>query len=129
MTPEDQSLTDTFDTDTASDTILEDVTVPSGELWYVEELHVDVDGTGDAGSMGVSVAVSGSDIFTEVTPSDYELLSRGNDTGLMETDAIDSGSATVDAYASEGEVVRVGVDQAGGANGTAYYSLAIRRVL
>jgi|GEM_PF-3154233 len=129
----------TYDTTTADESIhdrqpldgttgtLASLTVPDGELWYVEGVHVATDGSGDAGGIELAVAVGDGATLDGMTPT-IDRAGRGASVGVDTTRA-DGGSATVDAYASAGEEIRLVEAYEQGSTGGYHYSLQVRRVV
>lgn len=110
-----------------TDDTLASLTVPDGELWYVDDLHVATDGSGDDSGVGVAVGVADAATLDGME-SVVGRAGRGDSLGV-DTTVADGATAVVDAYATGGEEVRVVEAHEGGSTGGYHYSLQVRKVL
>ncbi|MFC7140926.1 hypothetical protein ACFQMA_13965 [Halosimplex aquaticum] len=125
-TTADESIHDRQPLDGAT-TTLASLTVPAGELWYVDGVYVTADGSGDASGVEVSVGVGDGATLDGIAPS-IDRAGRGSSVGV-DTTRPDGGAATVDAYASAGEEIRVVESYEQGSTGGYHYSVQVRRVV
>lgn len=110
-----------------STTTLESITVPSGELWWVDGLYVATDGSGDAAGIDLAVAVGDTTTLDSMMPT-IDRAGRGALVGV-DTTISDGGVAEVGAYASASEEIRAVEAHEAGSTGGYHYSLQLRRVV
>lgn len=125
-TQTDESIHGRQTLDGTEDTVAS-LTVPSGELWYVDGAYVATDGSGDASGVELSVAIADSTTLDAMDPL-LDRAARGGSVGV-DTTRSDGGVAEVDAYASAGEEIRLIESHEAGSTGGYHYSLQVRRVV
>lgn len=127
---EDQSVTGSYSPD-GTEQILEQLTVPAGETWYLEGGSARADGAGSTTSHYVGVGVAVSELYSDLFDvSNMDRLPKA------QNEAIDTGSNTnsatanllIDEYGVSGEEVRVMAGADSDAS-TVYYALHVRRIL
>lgn len=110
----------------AVDDALQSITVPAGELWYVETIYGTSDGGGTDATFKIGLGV-GQTAELDAANS-LSGVSRGANANMDMT--VQAGrTGTVGAYAIAGEEIRVAENSDGGGGGTAYYTVTIRRIL
>lgn len=129
MAVADKTVTNSITKNAANDEIYS-TTVPAGELWYIESLHLYTDASGSDTSFGINMGAGPSEYFTAAGVTDYGSVPRGGRTNRVDCSVIDSTSVAVDAYVSGGEDIRIGEDNDDASDGTCvYYALVMRRIL
>lgn len=125
-TKNDESITGRQTLNGTDDTLVS-VTVPSGEIWYVEGVHVTADGSGDSSGISIDVGVADSTTLDNMMPT-VGRAGRGDSVGV-DTTVNNGASADVDAYASAGEEIRAVEAHENGSSGGYHYSVQLRQVL
>jgi hypothetical protein len=126
MAAEDKTIHVTQQLDGTTGNITE-ITVPTGEIWYVDSIHVRTDGSGDDTGVynylgiGSEAAVSSVNFATN--------LSRSVQTRQFDTSSLTNGSSTLGAFAYGGETIKLDEDLESGTTGQYYITIGIRRVL
>lgn len=125
-TKSDESIANRQTLNGTDDTLVS-VTVPDGEIWYVEGVHVAADGSGDTSGVSIDAGVADAATLDNMMPT-VGRAGRGDSVGV-DTTVNDGASADVDAYASAGEEIRVVETHEDGSEGGYHYSVQLRRVL
>ncbi|WP_135851309.1 hypothetical protein [Halorussus salinus] len=125
-TKSDESIANRHSLNGTDDTLVS-VTVPDGEIWYVEGVHVTADGSGDTSGISIDAGIADAATLDNMMPT-VGRAGRGDSIGV-DTTVNDGASADVDAYASAGEEVRVVEAHEDGSTGGYHYSVQMRRVL
>jgi len=125
MTANDESLQGTFVSDGTIGTV-DSVTVPDGEVWYIDSFHAISDGTGSTDGTFSNVKVGDSSVLDTIKG---ESLTTANSANLSPADNAAGGdSSAIEEYAASGEEIRVVKTQDPDSGATFSYSVTIRRI-
>lgn len=125
-TKNDESITGRQTLNGTDDTLVS-VTVPDGEVWYVEGVHVTTDGSGDTSGISIDAGVADATTLDNMMPT-VGRAGRGDSVGV-DPSVNDGSSADIDAYASAGEEIRVVEAHENVSTGGYHYSVQIRQIL
>jgi hypothetical protein len=108
-----------------SNTVFENITIPSGELYFVDKLHITTNGSAGIATYGVDVAVGDGSYLTGINT----LGNTGRGAGTSIDPSGENGAtANLGVFASAGESVVVKEHDENGSQGEVFYSLSLRRV-
>lgn len=104
---------------------LEQITVPAGEIWYVDLVQSWTDGAGTDSTLYLRAGI-GSTAALDAIGSNLADGARGVQMTLNASTASSTTSA-LGAYAEPGEEIRLSVGGDGGGGGTIYYMVQMRQ--
>lgn len=125
MTANDESLQGTVVSDGTTGTV-DSVTVPDGEVWFIDSLNVMSDGTGGSDGTTLSIRVGDASVLDTIE-GEFVEKGRNKNAGPADNDA-SAKSVAVEAYAASGEEIRAGKVFDGNTGATFSYSITIRRI-